>query len=125
MEYIDKSVGLRTEEEIEKVNGILDSLDKYGTDTSLYSMELIHQITDKEKYVLTKDGKLYNGAVKCLQTKQKDKLVSKDVKIVVHVDDNNTPKYFQFMVWFNDGTQIDARGYYARNSLKVVSNRGR
>lgn len=123
MEYIDQTVGLRSQEEIVSSNEILDSLDMYGYDTSLYDIRLLEEANkDNQKYVLTKDGKIYNGSIKCIQTKQKDKISSNMVCVVVK-ELPNKEKALQFVYPFNDGTVIDARGMYARTNLKIVRRR--
>jgi hypothetical protein len=115
MEY-PNSTGKRTQEEILKANGILYDLDAVGKDTSLYSLSILNKVTNDDLYVLTKDGKIKTGGIKCVKTKQKDKLVSGMVKVVI------VPKYdcFMFVATMPDGTDFDARGQYARTSLRII-----
>lgn len=124
MEYIDKAVGIRTNDEILAANNVLMSLDEYGEDTSLYDIGLLDTVTSKEYYVRTKDGRIYNGSVKCSETKQKDNL-SKCRFVVNVVKTVGGREVFQFMLVFPDGTWIDARGRYAATKLRVVQRRAR
>jgi len=119
MEYVNEEFGIRTPAEIKEQDGMLSSLDEYGEHSSLYDIALLPLVDASESYIVTKDGKLFVGAVKCTETKQKDKINANGFSI--RVDGN----IFQFWYTFPDGTGIDARGHYARNKLKVVSRRRR
>ena len=121
MEFIDQAVGIRSNEQILQANHVLSSLDKYGTDTSLYDISLLDMVTNKEYYVRTRDGRIYNGSVKCTETKQKDNL--NRCKFVINVLTIAGKEVFQFMLLFPDGTWIDARGHYAATRLRIVQRR--
>lgn len=123
MEFIDKTIGIRSKEQILAANKVLTSLDDFGTDTSLYDISLLDMITKKEYYVRTRDGRIYNGSVKCAMTKQKDSLSR--CKFVINVTEMDGKEVFQFMLLFPDGTWIDARGQYAATRLKIVQRRSR
>ena len=119
MEYVDRNTGVRNQKDILQQNKVLTTLDEYGEDTSLYDIALAKSLTEKDLYVLTKDGRLYSGTIKCDKTKQKDKL--EDCKFalnVIELDDYS--RVFQIMLQFPDSTWIDARGHYARTHLRIV-----
>jgi len=120
MEWINPEYKVREPEEVIRDNGVLKSLSDRGSDSSLYDISLLPLATGRELYVDTKDGKVYSGVVKCLATKQKDKVNASNIVINVYKD-----ICFQFMVLFSDGTWVDARGNYAKTQLKVVSRRNR
>lgn len=123
MEFIDSTVGIRSNEQILQANKVLNSLNDYGTDTSLYDISLLDNVTSKEYYVRTRDGRIYNGSVKCTETKQKDNL--NRCKFVINVLTVADREVFQFMLLFPDGTWIDARGQYAATRLRIVQRRSR
>jgi hypothetical protein len=118
MKYIDP-IGIRPQEEIVKVNGILHDLNAIGDDTSLYTLSLLDKVTNDDLYILTRDGKIRTGGIRCLKTGQRDKVIRGTVKIVI------VPKYncFMFVATMPDGTEFDARGQYARTSLKIIRKR--
>ena len=119
MEYIDRNTGIRNQKDILQQNKVLTTLNEYGEDTSLYDIALAKQLTENDLYVLTRDGRVYNGTIKCDRTKQKDRL--KNCKFALNVLElDNGSCVFQIMLQFPDSTWIDARGYYARTHLHIV-----
>lgn len=119
MEYIDNTTGIRNQNDILQHNSVLTTLNVYGEDTSLYAANLLDNVTDKDLYVLTKDGRIAKGTVKCSKTKQKDDLAKCKFAInMVKLSDGN--EAFQILLGFPDGTWIDSRGHYARTHLRIV-----
>lgn len=125
MEWINPDYSTdRTRDELIADNGIKMSLDEYGANTSLYSASLAPNITYKDMYIMTRDGKAYPGdSVQCIRTKTKDVLTNKTVNVIINNMDGVS--VLQFMAFFKDGTQIDARGDYARTSLRIFKKKKR
>jgi hypothetical protein len=105
--------------EVVNRNGILTNLNDYGVDTSVYHISLLPTITKDEFYVVTSDGKIREGAVRDTNLRTKDKVV---VRLGITTE-SKVPVAFQFIMEFSDGSQIDARGEYARKYLKIMSKR--
>jgi len=122
MEWINPAHGKqRTDlDEILKTNMLLLTLDSIGTDTSVYSGTLYNSVEDKDFYLITTDGKLFDGSVSCNKTRQKDRVTNRMIRINTVLGDAGEVVAFQFVVLFKDGTMIDARGDYARTSLKII-----
>lgn len=125
MEWINPEYGTnRTRDEIISDNGIKMSLDEYGSNTSLYAASLAPNITYKDMYIMTIDGKAYPGdSVQCIKTKTKDVITNKTVNVII--SSMNGVSVLQFIAFFKDGTQIDARGDYARTSLRIFKKKKR
>ena len=105
-----------------EVTEVLNSLSEYGNSTSLYNIDLLNEVTAKELYVLTGNGKACLGsAIKCKDNGDKEKITSANVHVCIDEENN----VFQFMLKFKDDTAVDARGYYAKHKLKIVQQRKR
>lgn len=116
MEWINPEHEQRDPEQIVADTEVCQRLDAYGNDTSIYAIDLLPELNQKEVYVLTSDGRVYpGGSVKCMQTQQKNKITKDTVRVVVDKQNN----VFQFIAVLDD-TMIDARGNYARTQLKSI-----
>ena len=120
MEWFNPKAAIKTAEELYEITDVQEDLNEYGKYTSLYDIKLLPKVNKDELYIMTSEGKAYEGdTIKCKATKQKDKIRVGSIYPVVNPD-NGT---FQFKARFDDGTGIDARGEYAKTQLKIIQKR--